>query len=126
MSGIGSRRSDPVVRIGTRGSQLALWQANEAARRLGECGLATEIVVIRTSGDRLGEAVLAEAGGKRLFVKEIEDALADGRVDVAVHSTKDMPVEMPHGPRDWRVPAACGIHGMRWCCPRSPELKPRG
>jgi hydroxymethylbilane synthase len=85
------------VRIGTRGSQLALWQAGEVARRLGGAGLASAIVVIRTSGDRLAEASLAKEGGKRLFVKEIEDALLDGRVDLAVHSTKDMPVAMPPG-----------------------------
>jgi hydroxymethylbilane synthase len=85
------------LRIGTRGSQLALWQANEVARRLAGVGLATEIVVIRTSGDQLSEALLADAGGKRLFVKEIEDALIDRRVDVAVHSTKDMPVDDPPG-----------------------------
>ena len=58
---------------------------------------APEIVVIRTSGDRLGEAPLAEAGGKRLFVKEIEDALLAGTIDVAVHSTKDLPVVLPDG-----------------------------
>jgi hydroxymethylbilane synthase len=85
------------LRIGTRGSVLALWQAREVARRLEAGGEASEIVVIRTSGDRLSEAALAEAGGKRLFVKEIEDALLDGTVDLAVHSTKDLPVELPAG-----------------------------
>jgi hydroxymethylbilane synthase len=85
------------LRIGTRGSALALWQAREVARRLEAAGQAGEIVVIRTSGDRLSEAVLAEAGGKRLFVKEIEDALLAGAVDLAVHSTKDLPVELPPG-----------------------------
>jgi hydroxymethylbilane synthase len=57
------------LRIGTRGSTLALWQANEVARRLLALGEASEVVVIRTSGDRLSEAALSEAGGKRLFVK---------------------------------------------------------
>jgi hydroxymethylbilane synthase len=85
------------LRIGTRGSVLALWQAREVARRLDAGGDASEIVVIRTSGDRLSEAALAEAGGKRLFVKEIEDALLDGTVDLAVHSTKDLPVALPAG-----------------------------
>lgn len=85
------------LRIGTRGSTLALWQANEVARRLLALGEASEIVVIRTSGDRLSEAALSEAGGKRLFVKEIEDALLDGAIDLAVHSTKDMPVVLPEG-----------------------------
>jgi hydroxymethylbilane synthase len=85
------------IRIGTRGSALALWQARDVARRLGDAGAATEIVVIRTTGDRLGEAPLAEAGGKRLFVKEIEDALLAGTIDAAVHSTKDLPVVLPDG-----------------------------
>lgn len=88
------------LRIGTRGSQLALWQARTVASMLqqasgGEC----EIVVIKTSGDRLAEAPLSEAGGKRLFVKEIEDALLRGEVDLAVHSCKDMPVVLPDGLR---------------------------
>jgi hydroxymethylbilane synthase len=82
-----------VLRIGTRGSQLALWQARDVAARLETAhAVRCEIVVIRTTGDRLGEAPLAEAGGKRLFVREIEEALLDGRVDLAVHSAKDMPV----------------------------------
>lgn len=85
------------VRIGTRGSALALWQADAVGRGLRAAGVEAEVVVIRTSGDRLQEAVLSEAGGKRLFVKEIEDALLDGRADVAVHSAKDLPVEMPDG-----------------------------
>ena len=79
------------LRIGTRGSLLALWQAQTVAERLGERGVPTELVVIRTSGDRLQERPLSEDGGKRLFVKEIEDALLSGRVDLAVHSAKDMP-----------------------------------
>jgi hydroxymethylbilane synthase len=90
------------LRIGTRGSTLALWQANEVARRLLALGEASEIVVIRTSGDRRSEAALSDTlpvdgAGKRLFVKEIEDALLDGSVDLAVHSTKDMPVVLPDG-----------------------------
>ena len=85
------------LRIGTRGSVLALWQAREVARRLEAAGEASEIAVIRTSGDRLSEVALAAAGGKRLFVKEIEDALLDGTVDLAVHSTKDLPVVLPDG-----------------------------
>ena len=89
-----------MVRIGTRGSQLALWQARTVATGLEALGATPEIVVIRTSGDRVGEAPagaasVSDEGGKRLFVKEIEDALLDGRVDVAVHSTKDMPADMP-------------------------------
>jgi hydroxymethylbilane synthase len=88
------------LRIGTRGSQLALWQANTVAARLVEAGgPPCEIVVIRTSGDRLQEAPLSEIGGKRLFVKEIEDALIRGDIDLAVHSSKDMSATLPDGLR---------------------------
>src|SRR5918996_3919265 len=86
------------LNLGTRGSQLALFQARTVARLLQErAGVACEIHVIRTSGDRLAEAPLAEVGGKRLFVKEIEDALLEGTIDVAVHSSKDMPAVLPAG-----------------------------
>lgn len=84
-------------RIGTRGSQLALWQARAVARLLEARGEQVEVVVIRTTGDRLQHASLAEIGGKRLFVKEIEDALLGREVDVAVHSAKDMPAIAPEG-----------------------------
>jgi len=83
------------IRIGTRGSQLALWQARTVSELLTSEDLICEIVTIKTSGDRLQEAPLTEAGGKRLFVKEIEDALLDGRADIAVHSAKDMPADSP-------------------------------
>jgi len=86
------------LHIGTRGSQLALWQANTVKRRIEEAGgPACRIVVIKTSGDRLQEAPLSEVGGKRLFVKEIEDALLRNEVDLAVHSSKDMPAVLPEG-----------------------------
>jgi len=86
------------LRIGTRGSQLALVQAREVARLLTERGDARcELVIIRTSGDRMTDQPLADAGGKRLFVKEIEDALLAGMIDVAVHSSKDLPVDLPDG-----------------------------
>jgi hydroxymethylbilane synthase len=86
------------VRLGTRGSQLALYQAHTVARLLTEAGGPTcEIVIIKTSGDRLQEAPLSAVGGKRLFVKEIEDALLSGEVDLAVHSSKDMPAVLPDG-----------------------------
>ena len=86
------------LKLGTRGSQLALFQANTvAALLLSRAGVACEIVVIKTSGDRLAEAPLSDVGGKRLFVKEIEDALLDGRIDLAVHSSKDMPAVLPEG-----------------------------
>jgi hydroxymethylbilane synthase len=86
------------LRVGTRGSELALYQANAVAAQLrAGAGIECEIVVIRTSGDRLAEATLTQIGGKRLFVKEIEDALLAGEVDLAVHSSKDMPVMLPDG-----------------------------
>jgi len=86
------------LRIGTRGSQLALWQANTVAERLAAAGSPTcRIVVIKTSGDQLQERPLSEVGGKRLFVKEIEDALLRNDVDLAVHSSKDMPAVLPDG-----------------------------
>ena len=87
-----------VFRVGTRGSRLALWQARTVAARLEQAtARACELVVIKTSGDRLAEAALSEAGGKRLFVKELEDALLGHDVDLAVHSAKDMPAELPGG-----------------------------
>ena len=86
------------LRIGTRGSQLALYQANAVASLLHErADVACEVVVIKTSGDRFSEAALSEIGGKGLFVKEIEDALLEGGVDLAVHSSKDMSVVLPCG-----------------------------
>jgi hydroxymethylbilane synthase len=89
-----------LLRLGTRGSQLALWQANAVATRVAERGgPPCEIVVIRTTGDHLQDRPLSEAGGKRLFVKEIEDALLRGDIDLAVHSSKDMPAVLPEGLR---------------------------
>ena len=90
-----------VIRIGTRGSALALAQAAEArARLMAAHGLhedAFEIVVISTSGDRIQDRSLANAGGKGLFTKELEEALFDNRIDLAVHSSKDMPTVLPDG-----------------------------
>ena len=85
------------LRIGTRGSPLALWQAHAVAGLLERHGRASEICVIKTAGDRLQDAPLSDAGGKGLFVKEIEDALLSGAVDLAVHSAKDMSVSLPDG-----------------------------
>ena len=86
------------LKLGTRGSQLALFQANTVATLLEtRTGMRCEIVVIKTSGDRLSEAPLSDVGGKRLFVKEIEDALLEGTIDLAVHSSKDMPAVLPAG-----------------------------
>jgi len=89
------------VRIGTRGSALALAQAHETRDRLAAAhGLAEDafqIVVIKTTGDQILDRPLSEAGGKGLFTKEIEEALLDGRIDLAVHSAKDMPTVLPDG-----------------------------
>ncbi len=86
------------LKLGTRGSQLALYQANTTASLLKtHAGIECEIVVIKTSGDRLAEAPLSEIGGKRLFVKEIEDSLLAGEIDLAVHSSKDLPAILPTG-----------------------------
>ena len=86
------------VRLGTRGSQLALCQAEMVAQRLAEVGARhCQVVVIRTSGDKLQDRPLSDVGGKSLFVKELEDALLDGEIDLAVHSSKDLPVVLPEG-----------------------------
>jgi hydroxymethylbilane synthase len=83
------------LRIGTRGSQLALWQANEVARRLSEAGVRSEIVTIKTTGDKRHDVPLASIGGKGLFIKELEEALERGEIDCAVHSLKDVPSIVP-------------------------------
>jgi hydroxymethylbilane synthase len=85
--------------IGTRGSQLAVWQAEHVAARLGETfpGMSVRLERIRTTGDRILDVPLAQVGGKALFVKEIEEALLAGRVDLAVHSMKDVPADLPAG-----------------------------
>jgi len=86
------------LRLGTRGSQLALWQARAVAARIAESGgPACRVVVIRTTGDQLQDVRLSEVGGKGLFVKEIEDALLSKEIDLAVHSSKDMPALLPEG-----------------------------
>jgi hydroxymethylbilane synthase len=85
------------LRIGTRGSPLALWQARTVAGLLERHGRPSEICIIKTFGDRLQDAPLSDVGGKGLFVKEIEDALLTGAVDLAVHSAKDMSVALPEG-----------------------------
>ncbi len=83
--------------IGSRGSQLALWQARHIAACLAEMGAKTRIEIIRTTGDKITDVPLARVGGKGLFTKEIEDALLDGSIDIAVHSLKDIPSELPEG-----------------------------
>src|SRR5215813_5114272 len=85
------------LRIGSRGSQLALWQANHIATLLRERGHEVEIEIIKTTGDKILDVALAQVGTKGMFTKEIEEALAEGRVDLAVHSLKDLPTELSQG-----------------------------
>jgi hydroxymethylbilane synthase len=85
------------LRLGTRGSKLALVQANMVAAALKREGAACEIVIVKTTGDRIQDCPLADAGGKGLFVKELEEALAANTIDLAVHSMKDVPVPLPKG-----------------------------
>jgi hydroxymethylbilane synthase len=87
----------PTLTIGSRGSQLALWQARHIQSRLAGLGVESRIEIIRTTGDKITDVPLAKVGGKGLFTKEIEEALLDGRIDLAVHSLKDLPTELPAG-----------------------------
>ncbi len=89
--------AESALRIGTRGSRLATAQAELVARALTAAGTATDIVPIKTTGDRIQDRSLADAGGKGLFTKELEEALLTGRIDLAVHSMKDVPVALPPG-----------------------------
>lgn len=87
-----------LLKIGARGSPLSLAQTAQTARALEEAtGFKTEIVPIKTTGDKMRDVSLAQIGGKGVFVKEIEEALLDGRVDLAVHSAKDLPAQLPEG-----------------------------
>ncbi|HLA51098.1 MAG TPA: hydroxymethylbilane synthase [Thermodesulfobacteriota bacterium] len=87
------------IRLGSRGSQLALWQANWAKSELEKRykNLEVEIIKIKTTGDKILDVPLAKVGGKGLFVKEIEEALLEKRIDLAVHSMKDVPTDFPNG-----------------------------
>lgn len=87
----------PTFKIGSRGSALALAQASWVKRKLEETGLNVEIIVIKTSGDRFLDRSIQSLGGKGIFTKEIEDALLRREVDLAVHSMKDLPTELPGG-----------------------------
>jgi hydroxymethylbilane synthase len=91
--------STDTIRIATRQSRLALWQAEHAAARLRAAhpGLEVTLVPMTTQGDRVLDRALAEVGGKGLFIKELESAIAEGRADIAVHSMKDVPSELPPG-----------------------------
>lgn len=100
------------VRIGSRGSMLAAWQAKHIAQRLAGLGVSSEIVYIKTSGDWFQRAGVNQIGIKGVFIKEIEDALLEGRVDIAVHSMKDVPTETPAG---LSFPAICEREDSRDC-----------
>ncbi len=85
------------LRIGSRGSQLALWQAHHISALLRECGHEVELEIIKTTGDKITDVALSKVGTKGMFTKEIEEALAEGRIDLAVHSLKDLPTELSQG-----------------------------
>src|SRR3954451_4410999 len=86
-----------LLRIGSRGSQLALWQAHHISALLRERGHEIQLEIIKTTGDKITDVALAKVGTKGMFTKEIEEALAEGRVDLAVHSLKDLPTALPDG-----------------------------
>ncbi len=111
----------PPLRIGTRASALALWQTERVRARLADCGYRTERVEIRTTGDLVHDVPLSRIGDRALFTKQLDDAMLDGRIDVAVHSLKDLPTRLPDGialgavglredPRD----ALVARGGLRW------------
>jgi hydroxymethylbilane synthase len=83
--------------IASRGSQLALWQAHWVQQQLAALGYPSRIEIVKTTGDKITDVPLAQVGGKGLFTKEIEEALLEGRADLAVHSLKDLPTELPAG-----------------------------
>jgi hydroxymethylbilane synthase len=93
------------LRIGSRGSLLALWQANHITTLLREQDHTVDIEIIRTTGDKITDVPLAQVGTKGMFTKEIEEALAEERIDLAVHSLKDLPTELPSGFEIAAVPA---------------------
>jgi hydroxymethylbilane synthase len=101
------------LRIGTRGSLLAKWQA-EFVRRLifQNSGIEGEIIIIKTTGDKMQQSALSQIGGKGIFIKELEDALLDESIDIAVHSVKDIPTEVPPG---MSFPAICRREDVRDC-----------
>ena len=104
------------LRIGSRGSQLALWQANHISALLRVRGHEIEIEIIHTTGDKITDVALAMVGTKGMFTKEIEEALAAGRVYLAVHSLKDLPTELPPG---FEIAAITDNDPAKW--ERSPD-----
>lgn len=102
------------IKIGTRGSQLALWQANHIADLLREAypNIQTEIVTFTTKGDKILDQALPAIGGKGLFTEELERALLAGEIDCAVHSLKDLPTEQPEGLTIGAVPKRAAVHDV--------------
>src|SRR5229473_2656177 len=93
------------LRIGSRGSQLALWQAHHISDLLRARGHTVELEIIKTTGDKITDVALAKVGTKGMFTKEIEEALVENRIDLAVHSLKDLPTELPAGFEIAAIPA---------------------
>ena len=101
------------LRIGTRGSLLAKWQAESVRKQLfAIAGVEAEIVIIKTAGDKMQQAPLTQIGGKGIFIKELEEALLDESIDLAVHSVKDIPTETPSR---LSFPAVCRRDDIRDC-----------
>jgi len=115
------------LRIGSRGSQLALWQANHIRALLGERGHQAEIEIITTTGDKISDVALAKVGTKGMFTKEIEEALVEARIDLAVHSLKDLPTELPPGLEIAAVTVRANPRDV-FCAPHYKSLEdlPRG
>ncbi len=102
-----------ILRIGTRGSMLAKWQAESVRKRLfAATGMEAEIVIIKTSGDKMQQAPLTQIGGKGIFIKELEEALLEESIDLAVHSVKDVPTDIPSR---LMFPAVCRRDDVRDC-----------
>ncbi len=102
-----------ILRIGTRGSLLAKWQAESIRKRLfAAAGVEAEIVIIKTAGDRMQQAPLTQIGGKGIFIKELEEALLEESIDLAVHSVKDIPTDTPSR---LMFPAVCRRDDVRDC-----------
>src|SRR3984957_13646438 len=101
------------LRIGTRGSLLAKWQAEFVRKQIFQnSGIEGEIIIIKTTGDKKQQSALSQIGGKGIFIKELEDALLDESIDIAVHSVKDIPPEVPPG---MSFPAICRREDVRDC-----------
>ena len=102
-----------ILRIGTRGSMLAKWQAESVRKQLfAATGMEADIVIIKTSGDKMQHAPLTQIGGKGIFIKELEDALLEESIDLAVHSVKDVPTDIPSR---LMFPAVCRRDDVRDC-----------